>query len=572
MASLNQRGFQHVVILLFIIAFVISSSLGTSLSSKNKERNELKIPETNQTASPPSYPVANANSTADIVTETSSITALPILANTSDDSTNSTVNNTTLSTSSPISNTGTAGSEAPLEAREHVAWHTEDLLVPTPKSVHLLAQLMALSMSQIDTAFRGSSQRSQSVSIQYNKSFRTTMQQISQKLNNALSQASTNSETIVTSLLNAPEKLEEAFNYLKKFKNSSRNANFLVLPLKSLKDTSDQTINLSNQVVSQLSGLVRLADEIIETVDSSKTEKVQQREAVLAKLQSAQTDKSIIENETFVIEKEIEQLKREVRLHKMDVEIAIEDLKNLRSKANDEFRCYWTFNQEEGLDLYICPYRPQSSKIREADKAKEEPQKLFESAMKRLAEKEKLARDRREKDNKLLITMKKLFADKGQIADDIQLLEKSRTLFTGLVGNFTMLERSWTTFAGICKDIQEGSAKSHATVVETIENPSSWNNTLADELGEQLKDTQENLSLLKTIVQSYLEGYARHIVEMVAEAEQMMTKRGHPQELERRLLRKCELASRGLQSFIQSNSQLHEADSQITQKIKIIIR
>jgi hypothetical protein len=32
---------------------------GTSLSSKNKERKELKIPETNQTASPPSYPVAN---------------------------------------------------------------------------------------------------------------------------------------------------------------------------------------------------------------------------------------------------------------------------------------------------------------------------------------------------------------------------------------------------------------------------------------------------------------------------------------------------------------------------------
>ncbi len=47
-----------------------------------------------------------ANSTADIVTETSSITALPIFANTSDDSTNSTVTNTTLSTSSPISNTG----------------------------------------------------------------------------------------------------------------------------------------------------------------------------------------------------------------------------------------------------------------------------------------------------------------------------------------------------------------------------------------------------------------------------------------------------------------------------------
>lgn len=464
----------------------------------------------------------------------------------------------------------TAGSEAPLEAREHVAWHTEDLLVPAPKSVHLLAQLMALSMSQIDTAFRGSSQRNQSVSIQYNKSFRTTMQQISQKLNNALSQASTNSETIATSLLNAPEKLEEAFNYLKRFKNSSRNANFLVLPLKSLKDATDQTINLSNQVVSQLSGLVRLADEIIETVDSSKTEKVQQREAVLAKLQSTQTDKSIIENETFVIEKEIEQLKREVRLHKMDVEIAIEDLKNLRSKANDESRCYWSFSQKEGL--YYCPYRPQPSKIREADKAKEEPQKLFESAMKRLSEKEKLARDRREKDNKLLITMKKLFADKGQLADDIQLLEKSRTLFTRLVGNFTMLEKSWDTFASICKDIQEGAARSHATVVETIENPSSWNNTLADELGEQLKDTQENLSLLKTIVQSYLEGYARHIVEIVAEAEQMMTKRGHPQELERRLLGKCEQASRGLQSFIQSNSQLYEADSQITQRIKIIIR
>ncbi|XP_046633585.1 uncharacterized protein LOC124312992 isoform X2 [Daphnia pulicaria] len=568
MASLNQQRF-HVVTLLLIVAFVISSALGTSLSRNFREQKELKKPGTNQTVTPSSYLMENENFTAVAVTETPSITTPSILKNTSD-STNSTLTNTTLASSSPISDTSeTAGSKAPLEA-EHVAWHTEDLLFPAPKSVHLLAQLMALSMSQIDTAFRGSSQRNQSVSIQYNKSFRTTMLQISQKLNNALLLASTNSETIATSLLNAPGKLEEAFNYLKKFKNSSRNANFLILPLKSLKDTTDQTINLSSQVVSQLSGLVRLADEIIEAVDSSKTEKEQQREAVFARLQSTQTEKSKIENKTFVIEKVIEQLKREVRLHKMDSEIVIEDLKNLRSKANDESRCYWSFNQKEKLELYYCPYRPESTKIREAEKAKEAPQKLFESAMKRLDEKEELARDHREKDNKLLIRMKKLFADKGQLAGDIQLLEKSRTLFTGLVGNFTMLERSWASFAGICKDIQEGAAKSHATVVETIENPSRWNNTLSDKLAEQLKDTQENLSLLKTIVQSYLEGYARHIVEMVAEAEQMMTKRGHPQELERLLLRKCELASGEIQKFIQSNSQLREADSQIAQRIKII--
>jgi len=263
-------------------------------------------------------------------------------------------------------------------------------------------------------------------------------------------------------------------------------------------------------------------------------------------------------------------LNRELRLRKIEIEIVVEDLKQLRFQANDESRCYWSFNQKEGLDLYVCPYRPESSKIREAENAREAHRKLFDSTMKQLAEKEKSARDRREKDNKLLIRMKKQFADKGQLAGDIQLLEKSRALLTGLMGNFTMLERSWVAFVGICRDIQEGASKSHALVMETIENPSSWNNTLSDELAAQLKDTRENLSQLKTIVHSYLQGYKQHIMEIVAEAEQMMTKRGHPQELERRLLRKCELASREIQNFIQSNSQLHEADSQIAQRVKII--
>ena len=465
-------------------------------------------------------------------------------------------------------------SEATLISAEEevLVWHTKDLLVLVPRSVSLLAQLMTLSMTQLDTGFRGTSQRNQpSTSIQYNQSFRTTLLQISQKLSNAFSLASRNSEKIVSSLLDAPEKVDEALGYLKKFKNSSRNAIFLVLPLKSLKDSTDSNFDLSNQIVSQLSGLVQLTDEFIETVNSSKTEKEEQRRVVIANLQSTDAEKTKIENEIKNIGKDIKHLKSEVQLYKTQVEAASTDLEQLKIDETDESQCYWSWNQEEKQDIKKCPYKPDSSQIQEAERAKEAPQKLFELAMRQLDQKEKVAQGRREKDNKLLIKMKKLSADKRQLEGDITLLETSNSLVIELLTNFRILENSWVPLVSFCEKIQETATESHTSVNRTIENPSSyWSSTLSDILALQLKDTKENLSLLKTIVYSYLEGYRQNIAEIVAEVEQMMTKRGNnPRELESRLLAKCNAASRRIENFFQSRySHLREVDSQVAQKLK----
>lgn len=188
--------------------------------------------------------------------------------------------------------------------------------------------------------------------------------------------------------------------------------------------------------------------------------------------------------------------------------------------------------------------------------------------MKELDEKESIAREKREIDHELLIKMKQLFFKQRQLDDDIQLLEESSPILNELVGNFTLLKRSWLTFVTMCEVIKEGATKSYATVMEIIEDPSSWNDSLSDELSLQVQATLENLSLLTTIVQSYLEGYKRHIMEIVAEAEQTLAKTGHPDEIERDLLRKCDAASGEIQNFIQSNSPLHEVDSQIAQRTK----
>lgn len=431
----------------------------------------------------------------------------------------------------------------------------------------LLAKLMTLSMTQLDTAFRGNSQRNPPpTSIQYDQSFRTTLLQISQKLSAAFFLASTNSEKIESSLLDAPEKVKSAFNYLKKFKNSNRNAYFLLLPLNSLKETTDKTFDLSSQIVSQFSGLVQLTDAVIETVNSSKTEKEVQREAVIANLQSTQTEKTKIENELINIEKEINILKGEVRLHKTKVEAAIEELEQLKFKEKDESKCYWSWDQKDRLFVKMCPYRPDSSQIRDAEIAKESPLKLFELTLKQLDKKEIVAQGRKEIDNKLLIRMRKLLTEKEQLDADIQLLETSSAIAIPLAVDFRMLESSWLTFVGFCEGIQEGSTKSHTLVNETIQNPSSWNSNLSDVLAAQLNDTQENVSLLKTIANSYLEGYKQHLREIIADVEQMMTLRGNPRDLDRHLQEKCDVASSGIENFFQNNSQLREVDSRIVQK------
>lgn len=452
-----------------------------------------------------------------------------------------------------------------------VTWRTENLLVPAPRTVSLLAQLMALSTKNIDTAFRGSSsskRNQQSTSIQYTQSFRTTLVQISHKLSNAFFLASKNSEMIELSLLTAPGKAREAFSYLKRFRNSTRFAKYLALPLKSLKDTTDKTFDLSSQTVKQFLELVQLVREVNEIVDFSKTEKEQQKGAVLIELQSTQKEKNETESELLIIRKDVEKLKDQLQLHKVQLDLAKTDFEQLKVDLNDMSRCYWSWEDSEKQLEYKCPYRPNPSKISEAENAKEAPEKEFQSTMKELDEKESIAREKREIDHELLIKMKQLFFKQRQLDDDIQLLEESSPILNGLVGNFTLLKRSWLTFVTMCEVIKEGATKSYATVMDIIEDPSSWNDSLSDELSLQVQATLENLSLLTTIVQSYLEGYKRHIMEIVAEAEETLVKTGHPEEIERDLLRKCDAASGEIQNFIQSNSQLHEVDSQIAQRTK----
>lgn len=231
-----------------------------------------------------------------------------------------------------------------------VTWRTENLLVPAPRTVSLLAQLMALSTKNIDTAFRGSSsskRNQQSTSIQYTQSFRTTLVQISHKLSNAFFLASKNSEMIELSLLTAPGKAREAFSYLKRFKNSTRFAKYLVLPLKSLKDTTDKTYDLSSQTVKQFLELVQLVREVNEIVDFSKTEKEQQKGAVLIELQSTQNEKNETESELLIIRKDVEKLKDQLQLHKVQLDLAKTDFEQLKVDLNDMSRCYWSWEDSE---------------------------------------------------------------------------------------------------------------------------------------------------------------------------------------------------------------------------------
>ncbi len=400
-------------------------------------------------------------------------------------------------------------------------------------------------MQNLDTAFRGTV-RNLSPVAQYAHSFRTTLLQISQKLNNAFLVSLTNADQIKMHSLFVPSKVKEAAGYLEKLGNSSRIIEFIYLPLKNLKETSDQTLNLSSQIASEFGELVYLVDELTKFHISSKSDKEQQLNSVSPEINLRNNEKEKIEKDIRIIENDIENLKRQKQNDEADFNNKMDDLNNLKE---DKSQCYWVWYQ----GITYCP-PPDPKQIQKINQSQRIAEVKLENTMKSLHTKEEEARKKREEENELLITTESLRREINQLNEDFQLLNKTSDPLNRLrTNNLMKLNVSWNKFVTISRDIQSGAKKNLEIIEEANRTSTHWSPQHSEKISFNMNKTKEGLLLVKTAIEIYLEGSSENIVDIFAEVEQMMTKRENPGELERSLRDKCIKATEEIKTLTERN-------------------
>jgi hypothetical protein len=417
----------------------------------------------------------------------------------------------------------------------------EDLLIPVPRSIFVLANLMKISIQSLDTAFRGTV-RNQLPILRYGHSFRTTMLKISQKLSNAFSVSSTNADKIKMLCLFVPRRVKDAKKFLGKMGNFSEMVDYLYLPLRNLKETTDQTFNLSSQIDSQFGELVQLVDEVSMVQISSKLNNEQRIKNVSTELNLEKPKKKAMELEIIAIEKDIKDLKGQQLLDEAAFNRALNSLKLLQTREADESTCYWKYNWRTVRKDWYCPDKPDPFQIQKVDETAKREQQNFEKTLKLLHEKELEAAKKREVDNELLIRIERLSYEMRQLSEDMQLLNKTTAPLSRLKKNVTEVAEKWNNFATICGSIQSGAAESLEIVEEANRTSTVWSNQLSEKISFNLNKTKEDMFLVETVVDIYLKGSSGHIKEIVAEMEQLVTKTGDPEKHTNALRDNCKKA------------------------------
>ncbi len=320
-----------------------------------------------------------------------------------------------------------------------------------------------------------------------------------------------------------PSKVKEVTGYLGKF---NRMTEFLYLPLKNLKETTDQTFNLSSQIANYFGELNQLVDEVIKSHNSSKSNKEQQVRNTTTELNRENEEKKRTETEILFKEKEIENLKRQKQMDEEEFNKAMDNLNYLQNREYDESQCYWRYNWRTVKNDWFCPpYKPDTYKIQQANQMAREAKKKLEITMKSLSGEEEEAAKKREVDSELKIRIERLNHELHQLNEDGQVLWDTTIPLTWLRKSLQKLEKSWKKFVVICGNIQSGATKSLNIVKEANRtSANNLNNELSESILFNLRKTEEDLSLIEIVIDIYLEESIKHNTEIVSEVEQMMTK------------------------------------------------
>ncbi len=342
-----------------------------------------------------------------------------------------------------------------------------------------------------------------------------------------------------------PSKVNETIKYLKELENSNSTLWFgiLYLSLMDLKEITDHTFNLSSQISNQFEELVQLVDEVIKSDNSSMSNKEQQLRNTTAELGLLREnqEKKRTETEIVLIEKEIENLKRKKQLDEAKFHDALENLKKLGKpeKLNCAFIPSYHY-AKMCIDDLIIPYP-----FYQANQTAKTAQMKLEKTMKSLSAKEQEAAKKREEDNELKIRIEILNenAEIRQLNKDVQLLGNTSNPLSRLAKSQETLDKNWKKFVVICGNLQSGATKSFDVIKEAHRSSTHWNSQLTESILLNLNKTNEDLSLIERIIDTYLERSNQEIfMKMVIEVtvEELMTDSNFPD--------KCHVASREIKT------------------------
>jgi predicted RNase H-like nuclease (RuvC/YqgF family) len=282
-----------------------------------------------------------------------------------------------------------------------------------------------------------------------------------------------------------------------------------------LKETTDQTFNLSSQIANHFGELVQLVDEVIQSHNFSKSTKEQQVRNTTTELNQEKQEKKRTETEILLKEKEIENLKRQKKLDEEEFNKAMDNLNYLQNRESDESQCYWAYNWKTiKHDWWYCPpYKPDPYQIRQVNQTAQAAKIKLEKTIESLysAEEEETAK-KREVDNELKIRIERLNRELHQLNEDVQLLRNTSDLLSRLAKSQETLDKNWKKFVAICGNLQSGATKSFNIVEEANHtSANNWNN----ELSKSILLTEENLSLIEIVTDIYLKKSKKPITEIV---------------------------------------------------------
>ena len=380
---------------------------------------------------------------------------------------------------------------------------------------------MNLSTQNLDRTFRVIL-KNQSPIVQNAQSFNGTLLQISQKLDNSFQNSIINVQRIKMHSLFMSSKVNESTGYLiKKFDNSSRMVGFLYLPLKNLKETTDQTFNLSSQIANDFGELVPLADDVIQSHNFSKSiiTKEQQVRNTTTEIYSTNQEKKKMDTEIILIQKEIENLKQQKQLDEEEFYKAMDNLNDLQYRGFDEFQCHWAYNWKTAkYQWWNCPlYNPDPTEISRVNQTVQAAKIKLEKTIESLysAEEEETAK-KREVDNELEIRIERLNHELHQLNEDVQLLRNTSDLLSRLAKSQETVDKNWKKFVAICGNLQSGATKSFNIVEEANHtSANNRNNELSESILFNLRKTEENLSLIEIVTDIYLKKSKKNITEIV---------------------------------------------------------
>jgi hypothetical protein len=176
-----------------------------------------------------------------------------------------------------------------------------ELLAPAPVAISTLGQLIIMSTQRLDFPIDTNVPTGGFKHIKYPKSFRTTLLQISHDGYLAFRKAHVNMERISMYSSNTPTHIKDATRYLMT-RNEIYIVNLLPLSLRRIRETADQSKQLSLEVANEFGRVIELIRETVDAISETRNYKTDELQQVQDETNLSQFSRNILQSETKMLD------------------------------------------------------------------------------------------------------------------------------------------------------------------------------------------------------------------------------------------------------------------------------